>query len=130
MHQSHFHLKHLYPRENSMARQVTFHCVGTQFYILSGPTLFACNTQWKCIGGLTAPPPPGCVRTKWKAPKSLQRGGGIMLRRATHNATGPNTACPGWCGKERPFHLQSAPCKGKQWREGAHNTRTSRVYSV
>ena len=28
------------------------------FYMLSGPThpLLACNTQWKCIGGLTPPP--------------------------------------------------------------------------
>ena len=43
----------------------------TQFYMLSGPPpppLFACNTQWKCIGGLTPPPPPRCVRTKLKAP--------------------------------------------------------------
>ena len=46
----------------------------TQFYMLSGPThsLFACYTQWKCIGGLTPPHPnplsPRCVRTKWKAP--------------------------------------------------------------
>ena len=49
--------------------QGTFHLVRTQFYMLSGPThpVFACNTQWKCIGGLT-PPPPRCVRTKWKAP--------------------------------------------------------------
>ena len=43
--------------------------------MLSGPTdpLFACNTEWKCIGGLTPlthPPTqdPRCVRTKWKAP--------------------------------------------------------------
>ena len=38
-----------------------FHLVCTQFYMLSGPThpLFACNTQWKCIGGLTPPPSPG-----------------------------------------------------------------------
>ena len=35
-----------------------FHLVRTQFYMLSGPThpLFACNTQWKCIGGLRPPP--------------------------------------------------------------------------
>ena len=34
-----------------------FHLVRTQFYILSGPIhpLIACNTQWKCIGGLTPP---------------------------------------------------------------------------
>ena len=34
-----------------------FHLVCTQFYMLSGPThpLFACNTQWKCTGGLTPP---------------------------------------------------------------------------
>ena len=32
-----------------------FHLVRTQFYMLSGPThpLFACKTQWKCIGCLT-----------------------------------------------------------------------------
>ena len=37
-----------------------FHLLRTQAYMLSGPThsLFACNTQWKCIGGLTPPPPP------------------------------------------------------------------------
>ena len=41
-----------------------------QFHKLSGPThpLFACNTQWKCIGGLTPPNPTRCARTKWKAP--------------------------------------------------------------
>ena len=35
-----------------------FHLVCTHFYMLSGPTLplLACNTQWKCIGGLTPPP--------------------------------------------------------------------------
>ena len=35
-----------------------FHLVRTQFYMLSGPThpLFACYTQWKCIGGLSPPP--------------------------------------------------------------------------
>ena len=46
------------------------HLVRTQFYMLSGPThsLFACSTQWKCIGGLTPPNPPRCVRTKWKVP--------------------------------------------------------------
>ena len=34
---------------------VAFHLVCRQFYMLSGPIhpLFACNTQWKCIGGLT-----------------------------------------------------------------------------
>ena len=47
-----------------------FHLVRTQFYMLSGPPppLFACNTQWKCIGDLNPPSPPRCVRTKWKAP--------------------------------------------------------------
>ena len=47
-----------------------FHLVRMQFYMLSGPTqpLFACNTQWKCIGGLTSPTTPRCVHTKWKAP--------------------------------------------------------------
>ena len=37
-----------------------FHLVRTHFYMLSGPThpLLACNTQWKCIGGLDPPPPP------------------------------------------------------------------------
>ena len=37
-----------------------FHLVHTQFYMLSGPPppLFACNTQWKCIGDLNPPPPP------------------------------------------------------------------------
>ena len=47
-----------------------FHLVCTQFYMLSGPPspLFACNMQWKCIGGLTPPTPTRCVCTKWKAP--------------------------------------------------------------
>ena len=47
-----------------------FHLVHTQLYMLSGPThpFFACNTQWKCIGGLTPPTSPRCVHTKWKAP--------------------------------------------------------------
>ena len=37
-----------------------FHLVRTQFNMLSEPThpLFACNTQWKCIGGLTPPTHP------------------------------------------------------------------------
>ena len=50
--------------------QGAFHLVRTQFYMLSGPThpLFACITQWKCIGGLTPPNPPRCVRTKWQVP--------------------------------------------------------------
>ena len=50
-----------------------FHLVRTQFYMLSGPThpLFACYTQWQCIGGLTPPTHPRCVRTKWKAPWQL-----------------------------------------------------------
>ena len=59
-----------------------FHLVRTQFYMLSEPThpLFACNTQWKCIGGLSPPPPPPpppprCVRTKWKAPYEKYRRG-------------------------------------------------------
>ena len=41
-----------------------FHLVRMQFYMLSGPThpLFACNTQWKRIGGLRPPPPPRSVR--------------------------------------------------------------------
>ena len=36
-----------------------FHLVHTQFYMPSGPPLplFACNTQWKCIGGLNPPTP-------------------------------------------------------------------------
>ena len=48
----------------------TFHLVCMQFYMLSGPThpVFACNTQWKCIGGLIPPTNPSCVSTKWKAP--------------------------------------------------------------
>ena len=51
-----------------------FHLVRTQFDMLSGPThpLFACNTEWKCIGGLTPPTHPRCVRTKWKAPCLIQ----------------------------------------------------------
>ena len=50
----------------------TFHLVRTQFNMLSGPThpLFACNTQWKYIGGLT--PPPRFVCNKWKAPYMRQ----------------------------------------------------------
>ena len=54
--------RHVYPaRDNSLG---AFHLVRTQFYMLSGPTHphFACNTQWKCIGGLTPPTHPRCVR--------------------------------------------------------------------
>ena len=43
--------------------------------MLSAPThtLFACSTQWKCIGGLTPPTHPRCVRTKWKAPSGFEK---------------------------------------------------------
>ena len=36
-----------------------FQLVHTQFYMISGPPLplFACNTQWKCIGDLNAQSP-------------------------------------------------------------------------
>ena len=37
------------------------------------PLLFACNTQWKCIGDMTPPPSPRHVRTKWKAPDDSDR---------------------------------------------------------
>ena len=42
---------------NSSSSSGAFHLVRTQSYMLSGPThpLFACNTQWKCIGDLTPP---------------------------------------------------------------------------
>ena len=51
-------------------RYGAFHLVRTHSYMLSGPThpLFECNTQWKCIGVLSPPTHPRCVRTKWKAP--------------------------------------------------------------
>ena len=36
-----------------------FHLVRTQYYMLSvpPPPLFACNTQWKCMGRLDLPHP-------------------------------------------------------------------------
>ena len=34
----------------------------TGYVIWTPSTRFACNTQWTCIGDLTPPPPPRCVR--------------------------------------------------------------------
>ena len=48
-----------------------------QLYMLSGHPhpLFACNTQWKYIGGFT--PPPKCVRKGTKRQQSDQMGQNI-----------------------------------------------------
>ena len=57
-------------RGSNKVKHGAYYLVRTQFYMLSGPNypLFSCNTQLKCLGGLTPPNPPKCVRTKWKAP--------------------------------------------------------------